>query len=75
MIRDAASWREWEERKLAHEPADYTRNLAIVEALYQEARLLGVFPLSDPMEGLEDKIRVAKILNARTSPAADHPAA
>ncbi|MBI4165272.1 MAG: hypothetical protein HY508_06005 [Acidobacteria bacterium] len=68
MIRDAQSWADWEARYLASEPADFRRNLRLLEAMYEHARALGVFPLADPMEGLETDIRVAKALNVRTTP-------
>ena len=44
-------------------PSDYFQNLALFEALYQEARVLGVLPLKDPLEGIETDIRLARILN------------
>lgn len=46
-------------------PADYAANLRVFEALYEEARALGVFARSDPLEGIEDKIRLARALNVR----------
>ncbi len=52
------------ERELTRrEKPDLRRNLKIVEALFQEAVDLGVFPLKDPLEGLEVDIRVAKVIN------------
>ena len=42
---------------------DFFRNLSIYDALYEEARELGIFPLKNPMEGLERKIFIAKVLN------------
>ena len=38
-------------------------NFRIVEALYKEAVALGVFPLKNPLEGLEVDIRIAKVIN------------
>ena len=31
--------------------------------MYEEARALNIFPLKDPLEGLEEKIRFVKVLN------------
>lgn len=42
---------------------DFAQNLRIVEALYQEAVLLGVLPRPDPLEGIEAKVRLARALN------------
>ena len=48
-------------------PADFFQNLKIIEALYREACLLGVFPLRNPLEGIEVDLRLAKVLNVRTT--------
>jgi len=45
------------------QPADIRRNLAIVEALAQEAEALGVFRRKDPLEGIETVVRVARAVN------------
>ena len=44
---------------------DFHRNLRIVEDLYLEARVLGVFPLKDPLDGIEVDVRLAGVLNVR----------
>ncbi len=54
----------FEEELIRREKPDLKRNLKIVEALYQEAVSLGVFPLKDPLEGLEVDIRIAKVINS-----------
>ena len=46
---------------------DYSENLRIFEALYAEARALGVLPPADPLEGIEVDIALAKALNVRTN--------
>jgi len=35
----------------------------LLDGMYELARALGVFPLVNPLEGLETDIRVAKALN------------
>jgi hypothetical protein len=65
MIKDREYWRNWEENGPLREPPDFERNLRIVEAMYALARTLGVWPPSDPLAGLDTKIRMARILNAR----------
>lgn len=45
----------------------FLHNLRLVDALYEEARTLGAFPLKDPLDGIEVDIRVAKALNVRTA--------
>jgi hypothetical protein len=66
MVIQPDLWAEWESGYVASEPADFQRNLKIMEAMYEHARALGVFPLVDPLEGLETDIRVAKALNVPT---------
>ncbi len=63
MIKDIEVWRAFEDALLRSEPVDYAMNLRIAEAALDEARLLGVFPPKDPLEGLDVKIRLAKVLN------------
>ena len=61
-------WAEGEARYIAIEPVDFQRNLRLLDAMYEHARALGVFPLADPLEGLETDIQVAKALNVQTTP-------
>jgi hypothetical protein len=67
MIKDVAFWEAWEREYSRKEPVDFARNLAVVNALYEEARRLGAFPPQDPLEGIEVKFRIAQALNVRTS--------
>ncbi len=48
---------------IRNEPADIHRNLAIVDALAQEAETLGVFRRRHPLEGIETIIRIARAVN------------
>ena len=66
MVRDPNLWAEWEASYIASQPPDFHRNLELVEAMYEHARHLGVFPLADPLEGLATDIRLAKALNVPT---------
>jgi len=45
--------------------ADYQKNLKIFEALYGEACSLGIFPLKDPLDGIDSDIHLARIMNVR----------
>lgn len=51
------------EREIINKKPDFQKNLEIYEAMLEEARLLGIFPLKDPMDGVDDDIRVSRILN------------
>ena len=63
MIRNVHLVHEWEKRMMAKEKPDLFRNLRLFEALYEEARLLGVLPGKNPLEGIEHKIRLARKIN------------
>ncbi len=64
MIKDRETWEKWEADYIRRTPVDFERNFAIYESLYQEARALGILPPAYPLEGLEDKIRFVKAINA-----------
>lgn len=63
VIRNAEHLTAWERSYTQGEPPDYVRNLRLYEALHAEAQTLGIFPLKDPLEGLEHLIRLVKVLN------------
>jgi len=67
MIQDPEYLARWERELSRSEPPDFERNLAIMESMMEEAVKLGVFPPKDPMEGIEAKIRMARILNGITT--------
>lgn len=56
---------EFEREQIRRRPPNYRESLAIFEGLYEEARLLGVLPPSDPLEGIETDVRLARALNVR----------
>ena len=66
MIRDIQYWNRWEEEFQRQEPVNVEQNFRVMDAMYEEARQLGVFPLSDPLEGLETDILYAKAINVPT---------
>ncbi len=68
MIKDRVFWDAWETQMIRRQPANFRRNLALVEAMYEHARRLGAFPVADPLEGIETKIRLARVVNVRTTP-------
>ena len=63
MIK-AKEFREFELTLLRKEKTDIKRNIKILEALYEEAVALGVFPLRDPLDGLDVDLRIAKVVNS-----------
>lgn len=65
MIRNPALVESFERSLARRETADYRRNMRIFEALYREARTLGVIPLRDALDGIDVDIRLAGVLNGR----------
>ena len=63
MITNAKKCEEFERELIRSRKANYWENLRIVEGLYREAILLGIFPLKDPLEGLQVDIRIARVIN------------
>ena len=63
MVKNAAALERFETGFIRSEPADFGRNLAIVEALAQEAEALGVFRRRDPLEGIETIVSLARAVN------------
>jgi len=67
MITNPALVEAFEDAQARQDAPDFFRNIRLVDALYQEARALGVFPLKDPLDGIEVDIRLARALNVRTA--------
>ncbi len=49
---------------LKKEKVDMVRNFRIAEALYREAVTLGIFPLKDPLDGIEVDLKIARVVNS-----------
>lgn len=67
MIRRNKMLESFEKEELKKPPAGYLVQLKIFEALFNEAKTLGIFPLKNPLDGIEADIRLAGILNVRKS--------
>lgn len=65
MLTHPAEWQAWEDEQARRAPVDFARNLAVMEALAEHAVQLGVWGKREPLEGLEVKIELARILNVR----------
>jgi len=67
VIKHPASWERWERETQLSQPVDFRRNLRLLEAMYEEARALGVMAVPPALEGLESRLRLAMVLNVRTT--------
>ena len=63
MIKNVDKWRRREEDHTRRNPPDFFHNLDVFEGLYEEAKTLGVLPRKEPLEGVEFKKRLARMLN------------
>ena len=68
MIKRSELLEAFEKEQIRKNKTGFHENLRIYEALYREAQALGIFPLENPLEGIEVDIRLAKVLNVRTAP-------
>jgi len=64
MIKDTKLLQKFENNFLKNELLSYNDALKIFEALWLEANTLGILPSKKPMDGIEVKIKIAKILNS-----------
>jgi hypothetical protein len=67
MITDPSVYASFKRRFMADQVLDLDERYRILEALYQEARLLGSFTKRDLLLGLEDDVHLAAALNANVS--------
>jgi len=62
MIKDSKYFEAFEKKIVAKEKNGLLENIEIYEAMWEEAKALGIFPLKDPYDGVEDDISLAKVL-------------
>ena len=63
MIRECPELKKFEMELIRNNQPDYFKNLAVIESLYQEAITLGVFPLKNPLDGIEVDFTIARTIN------------
>jgi len=63
MIKNAHILRKFERGYAGKEKLSFHRALKIFEAMWMEARALGLIKKGNGLEGIEAKIRMAKIIN------------
>ncbi|OGD11478.1 MAG: hypothetical protein A2W20_09385 [Candidatus Aminicenantes bacterium RBG_16_66_30] len=63
MVKNAKKLQAFEAARIRAEKVDVEQNLKILDALYEEAVMLGALPPKDPLEGIEVKIRIARAVN------------
>ena len=64
MIKNRKTLLTFEDKLIRESKPDILKNFRIVNAMYDEAVALGIFPLKDPLDGLEIDIKIAKVVNS-----------
>jgi hypothetical protein len=64
MITNYTTYANFEAELIRCTATDIAQNFRIVDALYYEAVELGVFPLKNPLEGLDITLTIAKVVNS-----------
>ena len=64
MIKNAELLERFEYKQLGKETLSYRDALKIYESMWLEAKALGILPLKNPMDGIEVKIKISRILNS-----------
>lgn len=64
VIKNYKTYRKFEDKLISKDKVDLRDNFFIVEEMYKEAVELGAFPVKNPLEDIEDDIKLAKILNS-----------
>jgi len=72
MIKDVEYLEAFEDALIAGHKPDLLTNLKIYEAMWEEAKALGIFPLKDPYDGVEDDIKLAAVLARLPRRKVDH---
>ncbi len=62
MIKNNKTWKKFE-REIYKKKNSIKENFEVVEALYEEARFLKIFPLKNPLEDIEKDIEYARVIN------------
>ena len=64
MVKNSSKLREFEDNYMRRDKSDLLRNLQMLDQLYKEAKVLSVFPLQEPLSGLDIDIKIAKVINS-----------
>ena len=65
MVRDGDTLRRFEDDLIRREPQrSFQEALKMYEAMWKEGVTLGTLPLSDPPDGFETDIELARVLNS-----------
>jgi hypothetical protein len=64
MIKNGELLRQFENEFIRESSLSYEQASCILDAMWQEGVYFGVLPPKDQLEGIEVKIRMAKVINS-----------
>ncbi|MCM8766559.1 MAG: hypothetical protein NC816_01520 [Candidatus Omnitrophica bacterium] len=64
MIKNRILIEEFEKELLRKQKTDYKRNFSILNQMYKQAVIVKIFPMKNPIEGLEKDLKIAKVVNS-----------
>jgi hypothetical protein len=72
MIKNIPVWKQFEDSLIRENPqVSFLDSLRLLEAMWDEGRKLGVLPPSNPMDGIEVDIEIARVINCLASSSAE----
>ena len=71
MIRDRRTWAAFEKQWIRQQKATWEENARIFWSLVEQARILGVWPPKNPLEGIEHDVNLATVLRSRAADLAE----
>ena len=63
MIKNRKIVQKFEEELIKKEKVNLIKNFQIMDAMYKEARALGVIPMKDPLDGCGIDAKIALVVN------------
>ena len=63
MIKNREIVQKFEEELIKKDKVNLIRNFQIMDAMYKEARALGVIPMKDPLDGWVIDAKIAMVVN------------
>jgi len=63
MIKNSKIVQKFEEELIKKEKVNLIKNFQIMDAMYKEARALGVIPMKDPLDGWGIDAKIALVVN------------
>ncbi len=63
MVKNGKFLQDFEDEQTAKDDMTLEQKLSLLNSLYKYALKLGTLPPDNPLEGIEDDIKLAKIIN------------